>query len=62
MSKGTQIFSLYLFAHRFLLENFYLDEHVRYIVTIYPVVILWLFGTLNNSSSPESQIYIFEGT
>ncbi|KAI3355309.1 hypothetical protein L3Q82_018164 [Scortum barcoo] len=43
----------------FLLENFYLDEHVRYIMTIYPVVILWLTGTLSNSSSPGSQIYIF---
>ncbi|XP_020507725.2 uncharacterized protein [Labrus bergylta] len=43
----------------FLLENFYLDEHVRYIVTIYPVVILWLTGILSNSSSPESSIYIF---
>lgn len=47
---------------RFLLENFYFDEHVRYIVTIYPVVILWLTGILNNSSSPESPIYIFAGT
>ncbi|XP_062235984.1 uncharacterized protein LOC133933046 [Platichthys flesus] len=43
----------------FLLENFYLDEHVRYVVTIYPLVILWLTGTLNNSSSPESLFYIF---
>ncbi|XP_035509973.1 uncharacterized protein LOC118322406 [Morone saxatilis] len=43
----------------FLLENFYLDKHVRYIVTIYPVVILWLTGTLSNSSSPDSPIYIF---
>ncbi|XP_044032776.1 uncharacterized protein LOC122866761 [Siniperca chuatsi] len=43
----------------FLLENFYFDEHVRYIVTIYPVVILWLTGTLSNSGSPESGIYIF---
>ncbi|KAM7369835.1 hypothetical protein PAMP_011125 [Pampus punctatissimus] len=44
----------------FLLENFYLDEHVRYIMTIYPVVILWLTGTLNNSVSLQSPIYIFE--
>ncbi|XP_054479233.1 uncharacterized protein LOC129110976 [Anoplopoma fimbria] len=42
----------------FLLENFYLDEHVRYIVTIYPVVILWLTGSLSNSGSPGSQVYI----
>ncbi|XP_070709427.1 uncharacterized protein [Pempheris klunzingeri] len=43
----------------FLLENFYLDEHVRYIVTIYPVVILWLTGTLSNYDSPGSYIYMF---
>ncbi|XP_058481680.1 uncharacterized protein LOC131456969 [Solea solea] len=43
----------------FLLENFYLDEHVRYIVTIYPVVILWLSGILDNSTSPKSPMYIF---
>ncbi|XP_040023823.1 uncharacterized protein LOC120812079 [Gasterosteus aculeatus] len=43
----------------FLLENFYLDEHVRYIVTIYPVVILWLTGILSNSDYPESPVYIF---
>ncbi|KAG7526756.1 hypothetical protein JOB18_044775 [Solea senegalensis] len=43
----------------FLLENFYLDEHVRYIVTIYPVVILWLSGVLDNSTSPKSPMYIF---
>lgn len=47
---------------RFLLENFYLDEHVRYIVTIYPVVILWLTGILSNSDYPESPVYIFAGT
>ncbi|XP_074477416.1 uncharacterized protein LOC141759328 [Sebastes fasciatus] len=43
----------------FLLENFYLDDHVRYIVTIYPIVIVWLTGTLSNSGSPGSHIYIF---
>ncbi|XP_047424504.1 uncharacterized protein LOC124995836 [Mugil cephalus] len=44
----------------FLLENFYLDKHVRYIVTIYPVVILWLAGILCNSQSSESSyMYIF---
>ncbi|KAK5849583.1 hypothetical protein PBY51_013907 [Eleginops maclovinus] len=44
----------------FLLENFYLDVHVRYIVTIYPVVVLWLTGTLDNAGSQKSDIYIFE--
>nr|XP_046228084.1 uncharacterized protein LOC124049964 [Scatophagus argus]XP_046228085.1 uncharacterized protein LOC124049964 [Scatophagus argus] len=43
----------------FLLENFYFDEHVRYIVTIYPVVILWQAAILINSNSPEHQVYIF---
>ncbi|XP_035765475.1 uncharacterized protein LOC102782259 [Neolamprologus brichardi] len=43
----------------FLLENFCLDKHVRYVVTCYPVVILWLTGTLNNSESQGSFIYIF---
>lgn len=49
------------FAPRFLLENFYLDKHVRYVVAIYPVVILWLSGTLSNSDSPEGEVYIFAG-
>lgn len=48
-------------ALRFLLENFYLDKQVRYIVTIYPVVILWLSGVLSNSGSPESHMFIFAG-
>lgn len=47
---------------RFLLENFWLDKHVRYIVATNPVVILWLAGTLSNSDSPGSQVYIFTGS
>lgn len=47
---------------RFLLENFWLDKHMRYIVTTHPVVILWLAGTLSNSDSPGSQVYIFTGS
>ncbi|XP_056155873.1 uncharacterized protein LOC130130161 [Lampris incognitus] len=43
----------------FLLENFYLDEHMRYILTIYPVVILWFTGSVTNPSASTSQIYIF---
>ncbi|KAF7213404.1 putative LOC107382473-like protein [Nothobranchius furzeri] len=43
----------------FLLENFYLDEQVRYNVTIYPVVILWLLGVLTNSGSSDNLMYIF---
>lgn len=35
---------------------------MRYIVTTYPVVILFLSGTLSNYDSPESYIYTFEGT
>lgn len=30
----------------FLFENFYFDEHVRCILTIYPIVILWLSGNI----------------
>lgn len=47
---------------RFLLENFWLDKHVRYILTTHPVVVLWLAGTLSNSDSPGSQVYIFTGS
>lgn len=50
-----------LVAPRFLLENFYLDEHVRYILTIYPVVILWLTGNLDNLDSPGSHSFVFAG-
>ncbi|XP_020568390.1 uncharacterized protein LOC105356692 isoform X2 [Oryzias latipes] len=43
----------------FLLENFYFVDEVRYIVTIYPVVIYWLAGSLTNSRFPGNQVYIF---
>lgn len=43
------------------MENFYLDEHVRYILFIYPVVIIWLFGVLNNSDTSDTDVYIFGG-
>lgn len=60
--RNPNLLSLSPLAPRFLLENFYLDEHVHYIVTIYPVVILWLTGIMSNSASPEHHIYIFAGT
>ncbi|XP_023181782.1 uncharacterized protein LOC111606182 isoform X1 [Xiphophorus maculatus] len=44
----------------FLLENFYLDKHLRYTVTIYPLVILWLTGILDNNASPGTNLYILE--
>lgn len=44
------------------MENFYLDEHVRYILFIYPVVILWLSGMLSNSDISDNQVFIFAGT
>ncbi|XP_014862914.1 PREDICTED: uncharacterized protein LOC106930090 [Poecilia mexicana] len=44
----------------FLLENFYLDKHMRYTVAIYPVVILWLTGILDNNASPGTNLYILE--
>jgi len=47
---------------RFLLENLYLDEHVRYVLTVYPVVVLWLVGSVTESISPGSHIHVFAGT
>lgn len=52
----------HFYSPRFLLENFYLDEHVRYIVTIYPVAIVWLTGALTNFGTTEHHVYIFTGT
>ncbi|XP_059901220.1 uncharacterized protein LOC132452557 [Gadus macrocephalus] len=43
----------------FLLENFYLDEHVRYVLTVYPVTILWLAGSVTQSALPGNYIYDF---
>ncbi|XP_034036496.1 uncharacterized protein LOC117519271 [Thalassophryne amazonica] len=43
----------------FLLENFWLDNDVRYVLTIYPVVVLWLTATLQNSTSSGGHVYIF---
>lgn len=34
-----------LFLHRFYLENFFLDQYVRYNLTVYPVVIIALTGS-----------------
>lgn len=58
--KGTKNKKVTAFF-RFLCENFWLDKHVRYIVVPYPVVILWLVGTLSYSDSPGSQVFIFVG-
>jgi len=53
-----------LFLHRFYLENFFLDKHVRYNLTIYPVVIIALTGsTCKNfsfSSPTTNNIFIGE--
>lgn len=38
-------FTLPLFLHRFYLENFVLDQYVRYNLTVYPVVITALTGS-----------------
>lgn len=53
--------SLLSSASRFFCENFWLEKHVRYVVVIYPVVILWLLGTLSYSNSPDSPVCIFVG-
>lgn len=60
--RNSNLLSLSCFAPRFLLENFHLDKHVRYIVTVYPVVMLWMSGVLSNSSSHGSTVYIFSGS
>ena len=43
------------------MENFYLDEHVRYVLTVYPVTILWLAGSVTQSALPGNYIYDFSG-
>lgn len=43
------------------MENFCLDEHMRYILLIYPVVIVWLAGVLSNSDTSDSEVWIFAG-
>lgn len=45
---------LNVFAHRFALENFVLDKHVRYVLVIYPVVIWALTGNLDKNFDAES--------
>lgn len=39
---------------RFVLENFVLDKHVRYILIVYPVVIWALSGNLDKNYNGES--------
>lgn len=50
-------------SHRFFLENTVLDKHVRYILTIYPVVIWALTGvyTKNYDAAAPSSNDIFTG-
>lgn len=43
------------FFYRFILENGPLDKYVRYIVTIYPVVIWALTGVYTKNYSTEAQ-------
>lgn len=56
---------LCVFCCRFFLENFVLDKHVRYILTIYPFVI-WavtgVFSKNNNAADPSpNNIFTSEG-
>lgn len=39
---------------RFVLENFVLDKHVRYVLIVYPVVIWALSGNLDKNYNAES--------
>lgn len=43
-----------LFWFRFCVENFVIDRHVRYILTIYPVVIWALVGNVSRDYDPEA--------
>lgn len=55
---------LFLFHYlRFVLENFVLDKHVRFILTIYPVVIWALTGvfTENYNVADPTRTNIFVG-
>ena len=42
------------FHCRFGIENFLLDQHVRYILTIYPVVIIALVGNVTKHYGPAA--------
>ncbi|XP_064797952.1 uncharacterized protein LOC135517503 isoform X2 [Oncorhynchus masou masou] len=42
----------------FVIENWYLDKHVRYILTVYPVVILVLAASVANPATPGTHIDI----
>lgn len=48
--------------YRFILENFVFEKHLRYILTVYPVVIVALSGNMTknfNSADPSRNgIYI----
>lgn len=61
MRHQLKALSLFPLTLRFLLENFCLDEHVRYILIIYPVVITCLAGVLSNSDISDSEVFIFAG-
>ena len=50
-------------SFRFILENFVLEKYVRFIVTIYPVVIWALTGviTKNYNSAAPTRNNVFTG-
>ncbi|CAL9698090.1 unnamed protein product [Knipowitschia caucasica] len=54
----SQLLLLILLFVWFLFENFYFETHVRYIFTIYPVVILWLSGNID-ILDPGTHNFIF---
>ncbi|KAK7881774.1 hypothetical protein WMY93_030183 [Mugilogobius chulae] len=54
----SQLLLLMILFVWFLFENFYFDEHVRYIFTIYPVIMLWLSGNIDNLD-PRTHNFFF---
>ncbi|KAK6299942.1 hypothetical protein J4Q44_G00299750 [Coregonus suidteri] len=49
---------LFLYDKEFVIENWYLDKHMRYILTVYPVVILVLSASVANPATPGTHIDI----
>lgn len=52
-----------MFSRRFIVENFVIEIHVRYILTVYPVIIYALIGNLSkhyNAADPGRNA-IFSG-
>lgn len=57
-----KVMMMCIMSHRFILENFVIEKHVRYILTPYPVVIWALTGNVvknyDATSPTNSAIFI----